>query len=109
MAGFECEVEILRSLKHDNIVELLDFKKSQKNFYLVLEYCEGGNLAEYLRLHRKLPEKEAMRIFKQILQGMSAMHQFKIVHRDLKPANILFKNGRIKIADFGLARKFSKN
>lgn len=40
---------------------------------------------------------------------MTAMHQFKIVHRDLKPANILFQNGRIKIADFGLARKFGKN
>lgn len=102
-------MEILRSLKHEHIVELIDFKKSQRHFYLMLEYCEGGSLAEYLRLHRRLPEKEAMRIFKQILQGMSAMHQFKIVHRDLKPANILFKNGSIKIADFGLARKFSKN
>jgi serine/threonine protein kinase len=60
-------------------------------------------------MHRTLPEKEALKLFKQIILGVSAMHQFKIIHRDLKPANILMKNGRIKIADFGLARKFSKN
>ena len=44
----------------------------------------------------------------QILKGLSVMHQFKIMHRDLKPANILLHKGRVKIADFGLATKFSK-
>jgi len=43
--GFESEVGLLHSLKHDNIVELVDFKKSQHNFYLFLEYCDGGSLA----------------------------------------------------------------
>lgn len=56
VAGFESEVELLRSLKHDSIVELVDFKKSQNNFYLFLEYCEGGNLAEYIKKKRRLPE-----------------------------------------------------
>lgn len=109
MAGFESEVSILHSLKHENIVELVDFKKSQNNFYLFLEYCEGGNLAEVIKRRRKLPESEAMKIFGQIVKGLSMMHQFKVVHRDLKPSNILLKNGRVKIADFGLATKFSKD
>jgi serine/threonine protein kinase len=50
-----------------------------------------------------------MKIFGQIIRGLSAMHQFKVMHRDLKPSNILLKNGRVKIADFGLATKFSKD
>jgi len=50
-----------------------------------------------------------MKIFGQIVKGLSMMHQFKVVHRDLKPSNILLKNGRVKIADFGLATKFSKD
>jgi len=50
-----------------------------------------------------------MKIFGQIIRGLSAMHQFKVMHRDLKPSNILLKNGSVKIADFGLATKFSKN
>jgi serine/threonine protein kinase len=66
-------------------------------------------LAEYIRRRRKLPEPEAMKIFGQIVRGLSAMHQFKIMHRDLKPANILLKNGKAKIADFGLACKFSRD
>ena len=49
MSSFESEVEILRSIKHENIVELVDFKKSQNNFYLFLEFCEGGNLSEYIK------------------------------------------------------------
>ena len=50
-----------------------------------------------------------MKIFGQIVKGLSVMHQFKVMHRDLKPSNILLKNGRVKIADFGLACKFSKD
>ena len=54
MRNFESEVGLLRSIKHENIVELVDFKKSQNNFYLFLEYCEGGNLSEYIQEKKKL-------------------------------------------------------
>lgn len=49
-----------------------------------------------------------MKIFGQIVRGMSAMHHYRLMHRDLKPANILLKEGRVKIADFGLACHYSK-
>ena len=49
---------------------------------------------------------EAVRIFSQIIRGMSCMKAMNIIHRDLKPANIMLKNGNVKIVDFGLARKF---
>lgn len=66
-------------------------------------------MAEYIQKRKRLPETEAMKIFGQILRGMSTMHHFKIVHRDLKPANIMLKNGRVKIVDFGLACKYGQN
>jgi serine/threonine protein kinase len=53
-----------------------------------------------------LSEAEALRIFSQLVKGMSSMRAMNIIHRDLKPANIMLKNGNIKIVDFGLARKF---
>lgn len=71
-----------------------------------MEYCEGGNLAEYIERNRRLPELEALRLFGQLIKGMSCMKAMNIIHRDLKPANIMLKNGNIKIVDFGLARKF---
>jgi serine/threonine protein kinase len=49
-------VEILRGLKHEHIVRLVDFKKSQNNFYLFLEYCEGGSLADYIHKNNRLSE-----------------------------------------------------
>lgn len=109
IAGFESEVGILQSLRHKNIAKLVDFRKTQNNFYLFLEYCEGGNLAEYIRTRRKLPEPEAIKIFGQIIRGLAAMHHSKVMHRDLKPSNIILHNGTVKIADFGLACKFSKD
>lgn len=55
IVDFESEVGILQSLKHPHIVELVDFKKTQKHFYIFLEYCEGGNLADYIRDRQTLP------------------------------------------------------
>ena len=73
-----------------------------------MEYCEGGNLADYIKNKNKIPEVEALKIFGQIIRGMNVMKHTKIIHRDLKPANIMLKNGKVKIVDFGLAKKFSK-
>ena len=70
----------------------------------MLEYLDGGELFHYIRYHGQLPEHEAIRIFRQLISGLSYCHRFKICHRDLKPENILMdKNGNIKIADFGMA------
>ena len=78
-------------------------------------YLDGDLLAH--RIAANLEERYvecmlpsgAMKIFKQILLGVSSMHQYKIVHRDLKPDNILFKNGRIKISDFGISKNMANN
>lgn len=98
------ELNILSSLDHPNINKLLNvvWVKSEKHFYLSLEYCESDIFA---LVHRSDCSPKIIRGFmKQILEGLSYLHSNGIIHRDIKPANIFVKNGNtIKIGDFGLA------
>lgn len=72
--------------------------------YLVLEYVEGGELFHHISENGRLPEHEAVRIFRQMISGLSYCHRFNICHRDLKPENILMdRNRNVKIVDFGMA------
>ncbi|XP_010893362.2 serine/threonine-protein kinase ULK1a [Esox lucius] len=113
------EIKILKELKHENIVGLLDFQEMAGCVYLVMEYCNGGDLAEYLHSKGTLRE-DTIRVFLLQLAGaMKVLREKGILHRDLKPQNILLCNpeGRksspnntcIKIADFGFARHLHCN
>lgn len=113
------EIKILKELKHDNIVRLLDYQEIGGCVYLVMEYCNGGDLAEYLHSKGTLSE-DTIRIFlQQIVQAMKVIQSRGILHRDLKPQNILLCRGEgrraspvstcIKIADFGFARHLQTN
>lgn len=104
---FQQEVALLKKCKNDYIVDFVDIQKSKSNFYIFLQYCEGGSLADYIESNTRLSEIQALRLFTQLIKGMNCMKAMNIIHRDLKPANIMLKNGNIKIVDFGLARKFS--
>lgn len=108
------EAEIMKVCQHPNIVKLYDVYDSLERTYLVLEYCEEGDLYSYLSKNRfKLPEIEVVYIIKQILYGLYYLHQYNITHRDLKPENILIStvNGNkvFKLADFGLSKFFLPN
>ncbi|XP_070991909.1 serine/threonine-protein kinase ULK1-like isoform X6 [Oncorhynchus clarkii lewisi] len=113
------EIKILKELKHENIVGLLDFQEMAGCVYLVMEYCNGGDLAEYLHSKATLSE-DTIRIFLQQIAGaMKVLKEKGILHRDLKPQNILLchpegrksspNNTCIKIADFGFARHLQCN
>ncbi|KAJ1094128.1 hypothetical protein NDU88_007212 [Pleurodeles waltl] len=113
------EIKILKELKHENIVALYDFQELSNSVYLVMEYCNGGDLADYLHTMRTLSE-DTIRVFLQQIAGaMRILHSKGIIHRDLKPQNILLSytggrksnpnNIRIKIADFGFARYLQTN
>ena len=67
---------------------------------MVYEYCEGGDLEGKI----PLPDKDLLGIAKKIISACLFASKFSIIHRDLKPANILFKNGKIKVADWGFSR-----
>eukprot|EP00929_Paragymnodinium_shiwhaense_P039655 TRINITY_DN20815_c0_g1_i1.p1 TRINITY_DN20815_c0_g1~~TRINITY_DN20815_c0_g1_i1.p1 ORF type:complete len:696 (-),score=135.35 TRINITY_DN20815_c0_g1_i1:207-2294(-) len=107
-AQLKQEVDVLRRISHENIVRFRDLKKSASHFYLVLEYCAGGDLSQFLRDRGRVPEDKAKRFLKQISAGLCVLHGENVIHRDLKPQNILLSNDSndpiIKIADFGFAR-----
>ena len=91
-------------MEHENIVRLLDVYQTSNNMYIVTEFCEEGDLRNYLKKRKRLTEAEALGFLKDIMRGFEYMNQMDIMHRDLKPANILVTNGKLKISDFGFAR-----
>ncbi|XP_047684017.1 serine/threonine-protein kinase ULK1 isoform X1 [Prionailurus viverrinus] len=113
------EIKILKELKHENIVALYDFQEMANSVYLVMEYCNGGDLADYLHAMRTLSEDTIRLFLQQIAGAMRLLHSKGIIHRDLKPQNILLSNPggrranpnniRVKIADFGFARYLQSN
>ncbi|XP_043574117.1 serine/threonine-protein kinase ULK2 isoform X2 [Chiloscyllium plagiosum] len=113
------EIKILKELQHENIVALYDVQETPTSVHLVMEYCNGGDLADYLQAKGTLSE-DTIRVFlQQIAAAMRILHNKGIIHRDLKPQNILLSsvsrkkshmNGiRVKIADFGFARYLQSN
>lgn len=110
----ETESSILKCLSHENIIKFIDSFWYKNNFWIVMEFADGGNLKQKLdeleKLGKSFTEKEILDIMKQILQGLQYLHSKNIVHRDLKAENILFfKNGQLKIADFGLSKIIDKS
>ncbi|MDQ6788270.1 MAG: serine/threonine protein kinase, partial [Acidobacteriota bacterium] len=112
IARFEREARAAASISHPHIVDVTDFGESSEGvFYLVMEYVEGETLHRLLRREGTLPVKRAVRLLRQIADGVEAAHEAGILHRDLKPANIFIMqkgktgdDGFIKVGDFGLAK-----
>ena len=111
------EIEILKKLNHPDIVKVLEYYKTDQAYYIVSEYCSGGEL--FQKAETYLSETQIAVIFKQILSGLSYLHSNNIVHRDLKLENILISDIEyvsltgeeyldIKIIDFGNAEHFDK-
>ena len=106
------EVEILKKLVHPNIMQIFEFYEDKKNFYIITEFCEGGELFDKIVEKGYLSESDAAWIMKQLLSAVNYIHSNHIVHRDLKPENILLdtkKDNIIKIIDWGTARFFDKS
>lgn len=112
------ELALARKMKHNNIVGFRDYIETDHHLYLISEYCNGGDLAHFLRMTGPLSPLEAKYYLCQLRDALRYLASMKIVHRDLKPENLLlhFKRPRtslrynyqditIKIADFGLAKE----
>ena len=101
---FQREAQALAQLNHPQIVSVYDSGKANGLYYFVMEYVDGLNLRRMLA-EGKLAPAEALAIVPQICEALQYAHDEGVVHRDIKPENILLdKKGRVKIADFGLAR-----
>jgi serine/threonine protein kinase len=105
---FAREAKALARLTHPHIVTVHDFGECDGLFYLVMEYVDGANLRHILGGGRLEPG-EALAIIPQICDALQYAHEEGIVHRDIKPENILLDSkGRVKIADFGLAKLLNR-
>lgn len=103
------EIEILRKLKHENIIEMLDSFESPQEFCVVTEFAQG-ELFEVLEDDKSLPEEQVQAIAKQLVRALHYLHSNRIIHRDMKPQNILIGAGSVvKLCDFGFARAMSTN
>lgn len=101
---FSREAKALAKLNHPNIVAVFDVGQVSGLYYFIMEYVDGVNLRQTLRAGELQPA-QALQIVPQICEALEYAHEEGIVHRDIKPENILLdKKGRVKIADFGLAK-----
>jgi predicted Ser/Thr protein kinase len=101
---FTREAKALAKLMHPNIVALFEFGQADGIYYLLMEYVDGVSLGQLLRASR-VSAREALAIVPQICDALQYAHDQGIVHRDIKPENILLdRRGRVKVADFGLAK-----
>ncbi len=106
---FKREMDVIAGLKHPNIVRFLDSGSDQGTFFFVMEYCDGGSLADIAKAHGgTLSLTDLMPWAIQALEGLAAAHAKGFVHRDIKPHNILVHRNQAKISDFGLAKNFQK-
>ncbi len=110
-ARFKQEARAMAKLDHPAIISVHDFgETSEGQLYFVMEFVDGMDIHQYLHEHGgKLPQETALAIAAHVLDALEYAHGHGIVHRDIKPANILLnREGRVKIADFGLAKKFGE-
>ncbi|EGR34492.1 protein kinase domain protein [Ichthyophthirius multifiliis] len=106
------EINILLKLNHPNIIKFYEYKKTQNNVYLIFEYCELGDLENYMKKYHdgRFPISFAQKVMNQISKAFKEVRRLKIVHRDLKLANILInKDLIVKLSDFGFAKHFEEN
>lgn len=107
---FKMEAQAAAGLSHPNIVNVYDVVDDGNSHYIIMELIEGITLKSYIDKKGHLEGREAIGIAIQMAQGMSAAHQQKIIHQDIKPQNIIISmDGKVKVADFGIARAVSSN
>ena len=120
------EITILKKLKHNKIVRLIELKQTPSHYYIVMEYCNGGSLLsclkKYMTLYKKpFSEEIAQYLMRQIVSGVKYIHEKGIIHRDLKLDNILVKfyseddfnkynmmKTHVKISDFGISARLGE-
>ena len=110
VAKFQAEARAAAGLSHPNIVSVYDVAEEAGAYFIVMELIDGITLKQYIEKKGKLSIKEATSIAIQVSTGIEAAHQNSIIHRDIKPQNIIIsKDGKVKIADFGIAKAISAN
>ncbi|CAK9301824.1 unnamed protein product [Gordionus sp. m RMFG-2023] len=101
------EIEALKELHHKHIIQLYQVIETENIMYMIMEYCTGGELFDYIISRERIPEDEARLYFRQILMALAYLHKKGYAHRDLKPENLLLdENNNLKLIDFGLCAQY---
>ncbi|KAF6327671.1 maternal embryonic leucine zipper kinase [Rhinolophus ferrumequinum] len=100
------EIDALKNLRHQHICQLYHVLETANKIFIVLEYCSGGELFDYIISQDRLSEEETRVVFRQIVSAVAYVHSQGYAHRDLKPENLLFDEyHKLKLIDFGLCAK----
>lgn len=106
------ELRVLKYMAHPGLPKVFNIIKKENDFYLVMEYIEGDTLEKVIMDRKRLPKRDVISIAKQILSVMYYLHSQEppVIYRDLKPENIIMQtSGRIKLIDFGNAKKYNRD
>ncbi|MEN8119870.1 MAG: serine/threonine-protein kinase [Bacteroidota bacterium] len=103
---FRNEALILSKLQHPNIVSLYDYVENKEGNFIIMEYIDGENLAEYIETTTgPIPQKRTINLFLKVLDAVGHAHANNIIHRDIKPSNfIITPDNNVKVLDFGIAK-----
>lgn len=105
LGRFRSEARTLGRLQHPHIVNVFAFRHVEPHLFIVMEFVDGGSVADLIGERGAVPWQEALPIVRQSLEAMAYAHQASVVHRDIKPRNILLtRGGYVKVTDFGLAK-----
>lgn len=103
----ESELNVLRRVRHTNIIQLMEVFETTERVYMVMELATGGELFDRIIARGSFTERDATRVLQMVLDGVKYLHMLGITHRDLKPENLLYyhpgTDSKIMITDFGLA------
>jgi len=102
---FMREARTMATIEHPHVMRVYSFGESPAGAYLVMEYVDGETLTERIARLGRLPVDEALRVTRQIVEGLDAAWERRVIHRDIKPSNIIFdRRNQVRVADFGLAK-----
>ncbi|KAL4438409.1 hypothetical protein ABPG74_009448 [Tetrahymena malaccensis] len=104
------ELSIQKLIKSRHTVQIIEnfFDQNLRTHIVIQEYCDEGDLDQYIAKYQSLPEAQAISYLKQLLQAFKDLHAHNCMHRDIKPNNILFSKGLIKLGDFGFAKQLDE-
>ena len=111
LSRVKTEISLLKIVRHKNIIKLYEVIETPQKIYLIMEYCEGGELFDYIVKKQNLTERQSCYFFHEIIDALEYLHSLNIVHRDLKPENLLLdktnKKLSLKIIDFGISNTYT--
>lgn len=101
---FDTEINIMSKISHPNVLHLYEYLETGNNFYLIIDYCNNGDMESHVKKFNFLGEEESVYFLMQIMNGFKELHKHKIMHRDFKLANIFLNDDKLIIGDFGFAK-----